>query len=68
MVDKATHARIPMHACKIIIQETSSKKIIVEANRALRSLKKERGPNDLRRGCKGQNVIRIWTKTTNMGP
>ena len=45
MVDKATHACIPMHACRIIKQETSSKTIIVEANT------KERGSNDLRRGC-----------------
>ena len=34
----------------MIEQEISSKKIIVEANRTLRSLKKERSPNDLRRG------------------
>ena len=51
MVDKATHACNPMHACRIIKQETSSKKIIVEANKALRSLKNERGPKDLKRGC-----------------
>ena len=37
-------------------QEVSSKRIIVEANRALRSLKKERDPNDLRQGRNDSGV------------
>ena len=56
-------------------QEVSSKKIIVETNRALLSLKTaemSKGPNDLRRGRNDprgveQNFIRIWIKTTKDG-
>ena len=58
-------------------QEVSSKKIIVEANRHLLSLKKDsgkvNGPNDLRQGCNdsmgwGEMTYKFGPKPQKMGP
>ena len=60
---------LPSFIMKSTEQEVSSNKIIVEANRALRSWKKERVHMtwDEDAMTQGRNVIRIWTKTTKMG-